>query len=314
MALTLPPPCDSGRRHPAAECQFSRRVFVGSRDCRFANTLGRRYRVFVVDDGWEEPLTTEHNMDKVEQIFDQLDDWRHLPTYQLERRADIFFSLYLREILESCTGTEIHEVVVPEFPLRKGTLRKMGNDGKGQNQSYRADYLALSSDLNQAFLIELKTDRGSSRQVQRLYLKNASHVGFERLVDGLLDVFRATKSKRKYFCLLKKMEATGLISGLGSMEQAMANQERIDGFSEALDEIVVAETDPKVSLVCIHPEDSPSTRKDNNGNSDENTFVHWVSFSKVMEIVGKHSDRLSQRFARSLREWLENPAGRRVSG
>jgi len=28
-------------------------------------------------------------------IFRHLDCWRHLPAYQLERRADIFFSAYL---------------------------------------------------------------------------------------------------------------------------------------------------------------------------------------------------------------------------
>ena len=33
------------------------------------------------------------------QLFDRLDEWRDFPNYQLERRADIFFSLYLVEAL-----------------------------------------------------------------------------------------------------------------------------------------------------------------------------------------------------------------------
>lgn len=38
-------------------------------------------------------------MIKIEEIFDWLDRWRQLPAYQLERRADIFFALYLPEII-----------------------------------------------------------------------------------------------------------------------------------------------------------------------------------------------------------------------
>ena len=34
-----------------------------------------------------------------EDVFELLDDWRHLPAYQLERRADIYFAMYLPELL-----------------------------------------------------------------------------------------------------------------------------------------------------------------------------------------------------------------------
>jgi hypothetical protein len=60
-------------------------------------------------------------MNKINDIFDNLDDWRHLPAYQLERRADIFFSIYLPELLEQHYGFEI-EGLVPEFPLRSRTI------------------------------------------------------------------------------------------------------------------------------------------------------------------------------------------------
>ena len=39
-------------------------------------------------------------MESVQQVFSLLDRWRHLPNYQLERRADIFFAVYLPKILE----------------------------------------------------------------------------------------------------------------------------------------------------------------------------------------------------------------------
>lgn len=36
----------------------------------------------------------------VEGVFNLLDCWRHLPAYQLERRADIIFALFLLEVLQ----------------------------------------------------------------------------------------------------------------------------------------------------------------------------------------------------------------------
>ena len=36
----------------------------------------------------------------IERVFKLLDNWRHLPDYQLERRADIFFALFLPEVLK----------------------------------------------------------------------------------------------------------------------------------------------------------------------------------------------------------------------
>lgn len=38
-------------------------------------------------------------MDRICALFDRMDNWRHLPSYQLERRADLIFSLYLPEVL-----------------------------------------------------------------------------------------------------------------------------------------------------------------------------------------------------------------------
>jgi hypothetical protein len=46
-------------------------------------------------------------MDPITDLFDRLDAWRHFPNYQLERRADIFFALYLPEVLESTLGIAI---------------------------------------------------------------------------------------------------------------------------------------------------------------------------------------------------------------
>ena len=47
-------------------------------------------------------------MSGIDKLFDCMDAWRHLPNYQLERRAGLFFSLYLTEALEAKLGFKIH--------------------------------------------------------------------------------------------------------------------------------------------------------------------------------------------------------------
>jgi len=55
-------------------------------------------------------------------IFRHLDRWRHLPAYQLERRADIFFSAYLKGMLEEFTGTELDGQIIPELPIKRDII------------------------------------------------------------------------------------------------------------------------------------------------------------------------------------------------
>lgn len=233
-------------------------------------------------------------MDKIDQIFEQLDDWRHLPTYQLERRADIFFSLYLPKILKDRTGKDINDIVIPEFPLHKKTLfGEVGN-----NQSCRADYLALSKDGTSAYLVELKTDKGSGRQVQDEYLEKAQKVGLDKLLNGLREVFEVTTSKRKYFCLLKRLEELGLVSNLSEIEYIM-KQDRLNGFKAALakDNVVkIPKLETDLSLVCIQP--SSCSKED-----EARPFTTWISFEEVRKVVSRHKDPLSKRFAESLEAW-----------
>ena len=82
-------------------------------------------------------------MNRIDQLFDNLDAWRHLPSYQLERRADAFFSIYLARILETKYGEEI-EGLIPEFPVRIGTLQP----DLETNQSFKIDYLAKTTFIN----------------------------------------------------------------------------------------------------------------------------------------------------------------------
>lgn len=80
-------------------------------------------------------------MNKIETIFQRMDDWRHLPDYRLERRADLFFSLYLPAVLEAGLGYPVLAQMLPEFPVRIGTIYP----DVPTHKSYKVDYLALSA-------------------------------------------------------------------------------------------------------------------------------------------------------------------------
>ena len=89
-----------------------------------------------------------------------MDTWRHLPAYQLERRADIFFSIYLPEVLTEKFGAEI-EGIVPEFPVHIGTISNIET-----NKSFKIDYLARAKNSQRLFFVKFKTDVGSRRLAQ----------------------------------------------------------------------------------------------------------------------------------------------------
>ena len=101
-------------------------------------------------------------------VFELLDRWRHLPAYQLERRADIFFALYLPGIVEHVLGVPVDPRVIPEFPIRKEYSRR----------STKADYFLLSRDGSSAFLVELKTEMKSRNRRQDAYLADARDGGW----------------------------------------------------------------------------------------------------------------------------------------
>ena len=64
-------------------------------------------------------------MNEIEQIFKLLRNWYKLPKYQLERRLDIFFVLYLPDILSNLKGIHIksYDNILPEFPIKKDKNR-----------------------------------------------------------------------------------------------------------------------------------------------------------------------------------------------
>lgn len=223
----------------------------------------------------------------VKRAFKLLDRWRHLPAYQLERRADILFALYLPEVLGERFGRKINPLLVPEFPIRKGLLH-----GNNDNQSIKADYLALEDGAfpKRAFLVELKTDSASRRDDQDADLDDAVEIGLKRLVEGVIDICFVTPNKSKYVHLLH------LLSRLDLIEYDDALFPIKQGFSKALKNVKhkVEEKEewPSLELVFVQPKN--------------NTIV----FEEFANIISKgEPDDLRSTFACHLRTWACTRAG-----
>ena len=212
-------------------------------------------------------------MKRIHDIFDNMDAWRNLPAYQLERRADIFFSVYLSDLLSHKFGLKI-ESLIPEFPIRIGTVDPKLNI----NQSFKVDYLAKASDTKTVILVELKTDLHSRRRKQDWYLERAKQVGLVELLEGVHAIYQATRSKKKYQHLLSKLQEMGFIT---------LNKNQI---------FRIAQADYDIQIVYIQPNNSEG-------------FDNVITFCDASEIIKQHGDELSQRFSRSLLKWAEAKPG-----
>lgn len=204
---------------------------------------------------------------QIDKIFNQLDEWRNLPAYQLERRADIFFSIYLNDIFKSKFRKNVIHII-PEFPIRKS---------KNSNLSIKIDYVAVCDEGEKVYLIELKTDIRSRTKKQDEDLKEVEKNNLSDLVDGVLELSRVSKSKNKYKNLLSLLSKIGWINCTnGSNTNTIINKKY------------------KLEIVYIQP---------TNDKYDENV----ISFNEIINILSDKQDVLTKRFLESLKKWTKNP-------
>lgn len=129
-------------------------------------------------------------------LFGLLTDWRELPAYQLERRADIFFALYLEDLLKYCKHFAPDEslTIIPEFPAKHADT----------NQSDRIDYMVCSE--QKVVYVELKTDNHSIRSEQAEYLHNIQQRAWKDVLEDIIAIYRATNARTKYRKLIEKLD------------------------------------------------------------------------------------------------------------
>jgi hypothetical protein len=223
----------------------------------------------------------------LDRVFDLLDRWRHFPAYQLERRADIFFAPYLAGVIGEVAGVEMDDRIIPEFPLRLGTLFD-----DGSNQSAKVDYLVLARDRSRAFLVELKTDMASRRDRQDELMKRACEVGMRGLLEGVVQIAPKSAEMEKYGHLLFELQALGLLDVPASIRTSLYPR-RERGVTAQLRQVraIIGHGQVPLSVLYVQPLD---------GGSDE-----VISFARFAEHVERFSDPISGRFRQSLLRWTE---------
>lgn len=236
--------------------------------------------------------TMNESQTHLDTLLELLSRWRHLPSYQLERRADLLFSLYLPQVLGAELKLDMDPRLLPEFPLKQ----------PDSALSDKVDYMAVTSDLSRAVLVELKTDMGSLRPNQNAYLVAAKKRGMSALLEDLRVIVHAQTKKqhrKKYFHLLTELAAIGLLTLPKELETCIyARNSR--GLAKLIDQIVITQALPTLELVYVLP--------NRPGEMLENTY--YLNFERFAEVIeSTHNDHLSRGFARSLRTWAEHPAG-----
>jgi hypothetical protein len=236
---------------------------------------------------------------EISEIFNRMDNWRHLPNWQLERRADIFFSMYLKRVIQDKFNKPLKDVIIPEFPL----LAIPKKNQKQSNRTNKVDYALFSDDGKACYLVELKTDIKSIGKEQPEYLEKAKDKDLKTLSNDLLAVFRATNDKKKYINLFNLMRQVGLVEFKSQVSNSL-NVGKYDSVSLLINDIKILENTIKPTIVYIQPllDKNP---KDSNKHESFVT-IDFMGFAKALEGC---NDPLTLRFHASLKNWAKVVAG-----
>lgn len=148
-----------------------------------------------------------------QKYFETMVDWKKLPAYRAEPRIDSFIGYFLPEIASDFLQDKIIGII-PELPLRIGTLRPELKDKDYADRSYKVDFYLLGAS-GKNYFIELKTDSGSRNDTQDNYLKRAAELSMIDIVEGINDISKASNYKKKYNHLLNKLKSLGLLNENG---------------------------------------------------------------------------------------------------
>ena len=250
----------------------------------------------------------------VERIFGLLDKWRHLPEYQLERRADIFFALFLPEVLEKHCGIKVKDPFIPEFPF----------DKKPKINKYRqADYFVLSENRKRGILVELKTDMASKRskkgkeQEKALVEATENEKGLRGLVEDIIAILQPPKEKRgnqdkqarqKYIHLLSYMRKLKLVCYDEEKLYKTAFSNHSKGIYDILEEVELAswvcDDKPELKALYIQPEKEEYDSE----KRDKITALDFKTFAGIVK-GGKGNKEMRELFAKYLSCWACTKAG-----
>jgi len=146
-------------------------------------------------------------------------------------------------------------------------------------------------------LVELKTDAGSRREAQDEYLARAVQVGFAQIVEGVLDIVRATTAHQKYHHLLHALAEQGCVRLPPNLADFVHPRPR-QGLRrlQSLIEVTVGPGEYEVEVVYVQPEPG------------EGGPGRVIAFEDVAAYVERFDDPVSAAFSAHLRRW-RTPAG-----
>ena len=242
----------------------------------------------------------------LDDLFNLLDKWRHLPSYRLEPRADPFFALFLPDVLESHYRIGIDRRLVPEFPLKK----------PDNNQSTKVDYMALSKNREYYFLIELKTDLNSLNCGQAEYLKCATGKTMTEILCELKEICatkRPSDHRKKYFHLLRQLACLGVIRVDPALEEKVYGSPQ--GVTDLLKKGVTVTTiddgkRPRVIYVLPNAEEGKS--KLQHCQQLQPFDFDCIGFDEFADCV-KQQGEIGERFAKRIRGWTTPPGDNTLS-
>jgi hypothetical protein len=206
----------------------------------------------------------------ISKLFATLEHWKKLPAYKAEPRVDWLVGAYLDQILAKFLGTPIASVI-PEFPIRIGTIYPEQESTMYAERSYKVDfYVQLKNGQN--VLVEFKTDSASRRDKQDHYLEASQQAGMVKLVDGVCRIAKVSPYKKKYNYLLSCLGDLGLVE----------TQDKVAQQTVQFDPIQIIYIQPRVL---------------------DTSASNEISFDFVADVIGANPDEFSQRLAQSLRVW-----------
>jgi hypothetical protein len=169
--------------------------------------------------------TGGQEIEVVSAYFDTLEDWKKLPAYRLEVRIDSLVGFALPKVLERLYGYRA-AVIIPELPIRLGAVRPQPEDRDSADRSYKVDFFVLTV-CRRNILVEFKTDSGSRRSKQDVYLQASVELGMKAIVEGIIRISEVSAYKRKYSHLLQKLQDVGLVAYDGKRAKCTAQRSDI---------------------------------------------------------------------------------------
>lgn len=226
-------------------------------------------------------------MEPIETVFRHLDTWRHLPAYQLERRADVFFSVYLKGVVEELTGVELEDEIIPELPIKRDLIWPDRPTGA----SVKVDYALFAKDRSRVFFVELKTDGASRRETQDDYLEAAKRLGFRAIVEGIRSIVLRTKAHQKYHHLCVSLARLGFLDLPADLESLLYPTPQSGPLDAKLAAIGPALIEAPIEVVYVQPAKTADDR--------------CIDFEDFAAHVERHEDPFSKMFAAHLRRWTQ---------